>query len=102
VAGTDQCGAAEGCGVGLGAVGRGGADHRLDAVRVDLPGSPALVEAVLRDEPALDPVRLAARGVGGVPFGAGELWLDAGAEAEMGGVGEEVGHGARTLGFSGR
>ena len=63
-------------------------------MRVGLPGALAVGEAVLRDEPAIDPVRLVARGVGGVPFHAGELGFHAvgGAEAEVGGVGGEVGH----------
>lgn len=74
--------------------GAGGADHQLGAVRVHLPGVPALVEAILRDEPALDPIGFVAGGVGGVPFGAGELEFNGrgGVEAEMGGVGGEAGH----------
>lgn len=72
----------------------GGADHHLRAVRVDLPRVPAFREAILRHEPALDPVGGVARGVGGVPFHAGEFGFGAsgGAEAEMGGAGGEVGH----------
>lgn len=67
----------------------GGADHQLGAVRMDLPGIPAVLEAVLADEPALDPVGFMARGIGGVPFHAGEFGFDrcCGVEAEMGGVG---------------
>lgn len=62
-------------------------------MRVNLPRVPALREAVLRDEPALDPVRGVARGVGGVPAFVGERGFDAGGgvEAEMGGVGGEGG-----------
>lgn len=82
----------------------GGADHQLGAVRVHLPGIPAFVEAVLADEPALDPVGRMACGIGGVPFHAGEFGFDrcGGVQAEMGGGGGEMGHGARMLGFSGR
>jgi hypothetical protein len=71
----------------------GGDDHQLGAVRVHLPRVPALIEAVLRDEPPLGPVRGVALAIGRVPFGTGELGLyrGAGGEAEVGGVGGEVG-----------
>lgn len=72
----------------------GGADHQLGAMRMHLPGIPAFGEAILRDEPPLDPVRFVARGVGGVPFHVGEFrfYGGGGAEAEMGWGGGEVGH----------
>lgn len=68
-------------------------------MRVDLPRVPALREAVLRDEPPLDPVRGVPRGVGGVPAFIGERGFGGcgGAEAEMRGVGGEVGHGINLL-----
>jgi len=72
-----------------------GADHEFRAVRVHLPRVPALGKGELRDQPALQPVRCMAGGIGLEPVGAGEVRLDGGtgAAAEMGGVGGEVGHG---------
>lgn len=71
-----------------------GADHEFRAMRVHLPRIPALGKGELRDQPALQPVRCVAGGIGLEPVGAGEIGLDGGAggTAEMGGVGGEVGH----------
>jgi len=65
------------------------ADDQLRAVRVDFPGGPAFGEAVLHDQPPLDPLGGVALFVAGVPGHAVEGWLDGrgGVAAEMGELG---------------
>ena len=62
---------------------------------MDLPGNPACIKVVLRDEPPPDAIRRAMVGIGDVPFVDGELGCcrRGGAEAATGGGGGEVRHG---------
>lgn len=66
-----------------------GADDQLRAVRMNFPGGPAFGEAVLRDQPPLDPVGGVTLFVAGVPGHAVEGRFDGrgGVAAEMGELG---------------